>query len=188
MARARLYSALASRLENEFTNLPLGSSKKADYHAPDCIGISSVKRQEFANLQKREERNMAYKRFLRDGIFERLIDEVKETIHRLPDEDQSPEFLRPYLNAILISYETSKLTLERIEETIESARSKDDTGEICIPLSDAATHIKSGVLTLHEMLWRNLESLRADKQVEFDEFEALVDENYLSGPPSPPSI
>jgi hypothetical protein len=122
---------------------------------------------------------MPYKRFLRDGIFERLLDEVKETLLHLPEDDQSPEFLRPYLTSILISYETSKIALERIEEAIESARAKDNTGEICMPLSDAATHIKSGVLSLHEALWRNLESLRDDMNVEFDEFEALVRENYL---------
>lgn len=122
---------------------------------------------------------MGYKRFLRDGVLERLLDEVKETVGRLPEEDESLNFLIQYLHSIIISYETSKVTLERIEEAIESARPKDATGEICIPLCDAATHIKSGILSLHEALWRNLEPLRGEMHLEFDEFETLLRENYM---------
>lgn len=122
---------------------------------------------------------MANKRFLRDGILERLLDEVKQTVERLPGKDEPRNFLAQYLQSIIISYETNKITLERIEEAIESARPFDTTGEICIPLCEAATHIRSGILSLHEALWRNLEPLRDEMNVEFDEFESLVREHYL---------
>jgi hypothetical protein len=122
---------------------------------------------------------MGYKRFLRDGVLERLLDEVRQAVERLPGEDEPRNFLAQYLQSIIISYETNKITLERIEEAIEIARPHDATGEIYVPLCEAATHIKSGILSLHEALWRNLEPLRDEMNVEFDEFESLVRENYL---------
>lgn len=124
---------------------------------------------------------MAHKRFLRDGIFELLIHEMELTLDILSqnEDDDNPEnYLIPYINSILISYKTCKITLERIEETIEISRPSDSTGEICVPLCEACTHIKSGILSLHETAWRNTESIREEKQIEFNEFETLIQDHY----------
>lgn len=122
---------------------------------------------------------MNQKRFLRDGIFDLLLREVREARDQLADREDIAPHLLHYLDAIVISYETSKIALERIEEVIESARLADSTGEICVPLCDAANHIKSGVLCLHENLWNHLEKQRDEKQIEFSEFEALVRGDFL---------
>ncbi len=123
---------------------------------------------------------MTYKRFLRDGIFDRLIQELSEVIRRIPQDEENTNFLFSYLNSVLITYKTCKITLERIEEAIEMARPMDSTGEIFAPLCEAATHIKSGVLSLHEDVWRTLEPFREEMNIAFNEFEDLVRVNYLN--------
>ncbi|MBN2327371.1 MAG: hypothetical protein JXR73_09455 [Candidatus Omnitrophica bacterium] len=123
---------------------------------------------------------MSQKRFLRDGIFDLLFHEARQVRNQLADRENIAPHLLHYLDSIIISYETCKIALERIEEAIDSARLADSTGEICIPLCDAANHIKSGVLSMHENLWNNLEKLRDEKQIDFSEFEALVRDDYAS--------
>lgn len=122
---------------------------------------------------------MAYKRFLRDGVFDRLIEEIRHTLDLLPRDSDEPDYLNHYFHSMLIAYQTCKVTLERIEEAIEIARPKDNTGEICVPLCDAANHIKSGILSLHETAWRNTESIREEQQIEFNEYESLIQEQYV---------
>ena len=121
---------------------------------------------------------MARIRFLRDGIFERLIHEIEMTHAVFSQHDDVDEYLLSYIHSILISYKTCKITLERIEETIEISRPVDSTGEICVPLCEAATHIKSGILSLHETVWRNTESVRGEMNITFSEFESLMQEQY----------
>lgn len=93
---------------------------------------------------------MAQKRFLRDGVLEGLIHYVEEYLHSIPENDEQFQF--HYVNSVLVAFKTSKVALERIEESIEFARRNDPTGEICSPLAEAAMHIQTGILSLHETL------------------------------------
>ncbi len=104
---------------------------------------------------------MARRRFLRDGVIDDLINNVKEILDAVSGEEISDEFLFRYVNSLLISFQTNKLVLERIEESIEIARKSDPTNEICIPLADAAMHIQTGIITLHDSL---VESISEDNE------------------------
>lgn len=95
---------------------------------------------------------MAHKRFLRDGVLNGLISEMQDLIHSIPEIDLDTGFKFHYVNSLLIAFKTCKVALERIEESIEFARHSDPTGEICSPLSEAAMHIQTGIMSLHDTL------------------------------------
>jgi hypothetical protein len=98
---------------------------------------------------------MAKKRFLRDGVLDELIQYVERYMSTVPDKDTSIEYRFHYANSLLVMFKTCKITLERIEETIEIALENDKTGEICSPLAEAAMHVQAGIISLHESLLLN---------------------------------
>ncbi|MDX9752323.1 MAG: hypothetical protein RBU29_00075 [bacterium] len=98
---------------------------------------------------------MAKKRFLRDGIFDEWIAEVEACLSTIPENDPETLYQFQYINALLVMYKTCKVSLERIEESIEFARRNDPTGEICGPLAEAAMHIQTGVRSTYETLQLN---------------------------------
>ncbi len=99
---------------------------------------------------------MAFKRFIRDGVLAGLIDEVKDILDTVPEDDPDNEFQFHYINSLYITFKTGKTALEGIEESIEIAREHDPTGEICAPLCDAAMHLQTGILSLYESLQVNI--------------------------------
>ena len=103
---------------------------------------------------------MSKKRFLRDGVFDCLIDEVEDILHQIPEINPSHPYLFHYINSLVISFKTNHIVLERIEESIEYARKNDPTEEICVTLREAAVHLQTGILALHESFQINTAAIR----------------------------
>ncbi|MEW6238645.1 MAG: hypothetical protein AB1656_24945 [Candidatus Omnitrophota bacterium] len=116
---------------------------------------------------------MVKMRFLRDKVIDKLIEEVERLSASIPDEDEnSIEFLSHYVNSLLITFKTTKIVLERVEEAITAARKIDNTEIVYAPLCEAAMHLQVGVNSLNEALWLNTQSLRQENgNADFGELE-----------------
>jgi len=116
---------------------------------------------------------MVKKRFLRDQVIDKLIEDVERLAASIPNvDDSSIEFLSHYVNSLLIAFKTAKISLERIEEAITAARKIDNTEIVHAPLCEAAMHLQVGVNSLNEALWLNTQSLREENEdADFGELE-----------------
>ncbi|MFB3786216.1 MAG: hypothetical protein ACE15F_07585 [bacterium] len=130
---------------------------------------------------------MKRKRFLRDHILDELIQQLETVQAEALKEVSAGTHLLRYLNALLVAYKTCKITLERIEEGIESARKNDPTGEIRVPLVEAATHIQAGVLSLHEMFLTDTAAFRRQRDVSLEELEKITQSHYPAASLKQPS-
>lgn len=99
---------------------------------------------------------MAHKRFLRDGILFGMIDNMQDLLDSISEDDPETGYRFHYVNSLLVTFKTCSVALERIEESIEYARHHDPTGEICSPLSEAAMHIQTGIMSLHDTMLMTL--------------------------------
>ncbi len=118
------------------------------------------------------------RRFLRDKVLDELIEEVQNILANIPQNNQATENLFHYINSLVITYKTAKVTLERIEESIEIARKHDPTGEICSPLVEAASHIQTQIISLHEGLWYKTSSYFDEQGMSYENFENYFKERF----------
>ncbi len=102
------------------------------------------------------------RRFIRDGVLDEMIQEVKKIMEKVSHDKSMEDDHHRYINSLLIHYETAKISLERIEESIERARKSDSTGEITNPLCEAASHIKTGIMSQHEILMTDIKQFPSD--------------------------
>lgn len=129
---------------------------------------------------------MRRKRFLRDHILDDLIHQLEIVQGEALKDPSAHAFLPNYMNTLLVAYKTCKISLERIEEGIESARKNDPTGEIRVPLVEAATHIQAGVLSLHEMFLTDTAAFRQQRDVSLEELEKITQFHYPPASPKQP--
>ncbi|NPU99466.1 MAG: hypothetical protein HPY51_19935 [Candidatus Omnitrophica bacterium] len=130
---------------------------------------------------------MTRRRFLRDHVIDDLIGQLEQVQAEAHRTESSDPFFLNYLNALLVAYKTCMITLERIEEGIESARKNDPTGEICLPLVEAATHIQTGVLSLHETFLSDTGAFREQRDMTLEELEKITQFHYPDHTPPKPS-
>lgn len=108
---------------------------------------------------------MPQKRFLRDHVFDFLIQEVEDFLGQIPEDHPDAKYAFEYINTLVIAYKTNRLVLERIEEAIETARLHDTTKEVCVPLVDAAMHVQTGIRSLHEIFLANRKRICEELQL-----------------------
>jgi len=121
---------------------------------------------------------MKRKRFLRDHVLDDLIRQLEVVQAEALKDAACGAFLPNYMNSLLVAYKTCKISLEGIEEGIESARKNDPTGEIRVPLVEAATHIQTGLLTLHEMFLTDTAAYREQRDMTLEELEQITHFHY----------
>ncbi len=96
---------------------------------------------------------MCKNRFLQDGSFDKLFSDVTNVYKNLRLDDNSDEFMFYFIDSILYTFQENKILLEMLENVIVKAKQQNLPKDVWGPLTEASRHIKSGMITLHELLF-----------------------------------
>ncbi len=102
---------------------------------------------------------MTKKRFLRDKVIHTMLDDIQR-ISELIENEEMPMFtFKHSLCSLASMYQTNKLILERLEETIEMLKKENPDHPAIDNVVEAAAHIQLGLVEIHQSIKSDFDTL-----------------------------
>lgn len=95
---------------------------------------------------------MNKKRFLRDNTLNEMLDEIRAISNKISNSEFPALLFSNTLLNITEMYETNKVVLERLEDSIEKARQSDVDPELLDELIESAAHVQLSLVSVHRAL------------------------------------
>lgn len=102
---------------------------------------------------------MTKKRFLRDKVLHTMLDDINRLSDMLENENIPMFAFKNSMCSLAGLYQTNKLILERLEETIELLKQEGKTQESIDKVVEAAAHIQLGLVEIHQSIKTDLDTL-----------------------------
>ena len=102
---------------------------------------------------------MSKGRFLRDNVLTDMLTEIKNMAEQVEKKEMPSLLFSNSLAALAEMYETNKLVLQRLEETIQRLRDENQVSDLVDPIVEAAAHIQLGLVTIHNSLKEDISQM-----------------------------
>lgn len=102
---------------------------------------------------------MPKKRFLRDKVLHNMLDDILRLSDLLENETMPMFTFKNSMCSLAGLYQTNKLILERLEETIELLKQDDKSQESIDKVVEAAAHIQLGLVEIHQSIKTDFDML-----------------------------
>lgn len=102
---------------------------------------------------------MGKKRFLRDRVLHTMLDDITSVSDMIENENMPMFTFKHSMCSLAELYQTNKLILERLEETIELLKKEGGSQEAIDKVVEAAAHIQLGLVEIHQSIKTDFDTL-----------------------------
>lgn len=102
---------------------------------------------------------MGKKRFLRDKVLHTMLDDITSVSDMIENENMPMFTFKHSMCSLAGLYQTNKLILERLEETIELLKKDGQSQEAIDKVVEAAAHIQLGLVEIHQSIKTDFDTL-----------------------------
>jgi len=102
---------------------------------------------------------MSQKRFLRDKALDEMLTEIQAISERVVSNEFPTLVFSNSMTSLSEMYETNKLVLVYLEDVIENIRKNAPQDEVLDKIVEAAAHVQLGLVTVHNALKQDINSL-----------------------------
>ncbi len=102
---------------------------------------------------------MTKTRFLRDHTLDEMLDEIRLISEKVSNSNFPSMIFSNSVSSLSELYESNKIVLQHLEDAIEQIRGQHPPDEILDKIVEAAAHVQLGLVSVHNALKQDVNSL-----------------------------